>query len=118
LISGEPAVYAVIEDRGTQIKVSPGDVLDIDVFPAKGQDDQKKRKLTFDRVLILGEGNGEKVASVGTPYIQGASVDAEVVEQVQGEKLDVLMYKRRKGQRRKIGHRQQYLRVKITKINS
>jgi large subunit ribosomal protein L21 len=120
LFSGEPAVYAVIEDRGTQIKVSPGDVLDIDLFPsdANAKDDKKKHKVTFDRVLIVGEGDGEKVASIGTPYIDGASVDAEIVEQIQGEKLDVLMYKRRKGQRRKIGHRQQYLRVKITKINS
>ena len=111
-------MYAVIEDRGTQIKVSPGDVLDIDLFPSEGKDDKKKQKLTFDRVLIVGEGDGDKVASIGTPYIEGASVDAEVVEQVQGEKIDVLMYKRRKGQRRKIGHRQRYLRVKITKINS
>lgn len=113
-------MYAVIEDRGTQIKVSQGDVIDIDLFPSepKAKDEKKKQKLTFDRVLAIGAGDGDKSATVGTPYVSGASVDAEVLEEVRGEKLDVLMYKRRKGQRRKIGHRQRFLRVKITKINS
>lgn len=124
------AAYAVIEDRGSQIKVSAGDVIDIDLHPdaveaeeggkkkSKKGGGKKAHKLTFDRVLAVGDPEGEKAAKVGTPYINGASVDAEVVEEVQGEKLDVIMYKRRKGQRRKIGHRQSYLRVKITNINT
>jgi large subunit ribosomal protein L21 len=99
-------VYAVIEDRGTQIKVAEGDVIDIDVL---SNGEKQPKTLTFDRVLLVGE-------KVGMPYVQGASVKADVVEAVQGEKLHVLMYKRRKGQRRKIGHRQNYLRVKITSI--
>jgi large subunit ribosomal protein L21 len=110
-------VYAIIEDRGTQIKVTPGDVLDIDVIADEKESKGKKsQKLTFDRVLLVGD--QDKEATVGTPYVNGASVDAEIVEEVKGEKLHVLMYKRRKGQRRKIGHRQSYLRVKITKINA
>jgi large subunit ribosomal protein L21 len=109
------AVYAIIEDRGTQIKVAPGDVLDIDVLPSEAK---TKKKLSFDRVLLVGDVESGKPANVGSPYIDGASVDAEVIEEVKGEKLDVLMYKRRKGQRRKIGHRQSYLRVKITKISA
>lgn len=122
--------YAVIDDRGTQIKVSAGDVIDIDLHPdaVEAEDGGKKKskkgsgkkaqKLTFDRVLAVGDPEGEAAAKIGTPYVSGASVDAEVVEEIKGEKLDVIMYKRRKGQRRKIGHRQSYLRVKITNINA
>jgi large subunit ribosomal protein L21 len=117
------AVYAIIEDRGTQIKVAPGDVVDIDLFPGeeKSKSQGKKKqsgKVTFDRVLVVGDAESKKPASIGTPYLDGASVDAEVLEEVKGEKLDVIMYKRRKGQRRKIGHRQSYLRIKITGINA
>lgn len=116
-------MYAVIDDRGTQIKVSPGDVLDIDVLPGNGRSkdsnkQEQSQSLMFDRVLLVSDPESGGPVSIGTPYVEGASVSAEVVEQVQGEKLDVLMYKRRKGQRRKIGHRQKYLRVKITAINS
>lgn len=108
-------MYAIIEDRGTQIRVAPGDVLDIDLLPAEGK---ARKSLTFDRVLLVGDVESGKAANVGTPYLEGASVNAEIVEQVKGDKIDVLMYKRRKGQRRKKGHRQGYLRVKITKINA
>ncbi len=108
-------MYAIIEDRGTQIKVAPGDVLDIDLMPLES--DQFPQKVTFDRVLLVGGENGA-AGTIGTPYVNGASVDAEIIERVLGEKLDVIMYKRRKGQRRKKGHRQSYLRVKITGINS
>jgi large subunit ribosomal protein L21 len=104
-------VYAIIEDSGTQIKVSPGDVVDIDL---RSDVDKQPSKLTFDRVLLVGD--GEKAAKIGTPYIDGATVTAEVIEQFKGEKLDVLMYKRRKGQRRKMGHRQNHLKIKIGDI--
>ena len=124
-------MYAIIEDSGTQIKVSKGDVLDIDVRPrgAKandtdgGESKPAKRKaatssLTFDRVLMIGGEESDKPATIGTPYIDGASVTAEVIEEFRGEKIDVIMYKRRKGQRRKIGHRQSHLKVKITGIQT
>lgn len=110
-------MYAVIEDRGTQIKVAPGDVIDIDTIPGTS-DKKQSKKLTFERVLLVGDVASKKSATVGTPYIDGATVEAEVVGPVTGEKLDVLMYKRRKGQRRKMGHRQGYLRVKVTSINA
>lgn len=109
-------MYAIIEDRGNQIKVAPGEVVNIDLMPL--DDKKKKHKLTFDRVLLVGDPDSDKPAAVGTPYVDGATVEAEVMEEVAGEKLDVLMYKRRKGQRRKIGHRQRYLRVKITDIKA
>jgi len=107
-------VYAVIEDRGTQIKVAPGDVVDIDLMPGS---DPQSGALTFDRVLLMSGGDGG-APTIGTPYIDGASVTADVLSEVQGEKLRVIMYKRRKGQRKTRGHRQGYLRIKIASINA
>jgi large subunit ribosomal protein L21 len=107
------AVYAIIEDRGTQMRVAKGDVLDIDLVPG-----EEPKTLTFDRVLAIGDAASGEAATIGAPYISGATVKAEVLEPVRGDKLDVIMYKRRKGQRRKMGHRQGYLRIRITDIKS
>lgn len=102
-------MYAIIEDSGTQIKVASGDVVDIDIRDLNDQD-----TLTFDRVLLVGSGDAD--ATIGTPYVDGASVKAEVIEEFKGEKIDVIKFKRRKGYKRKQGHRQRYLKVKITDI--
>jgi len=104
-------VYAIIEDSGAQIKVAKGDVLDVD--PRDGVD---SGTLTFDRVLAVGEGDGKKAATLGRPYVDGASVTAEVLDAIRDRKVDVIKFKRRKGYRRKRGHRQPYLRVKIKDI--
>ncbi len=105
-------MYAIIEDSGTQIRVAEGDVLDVDPREL----DAKSKKLTFDRVLLVGDGDAAADATVGTPYVSGAAVTAEVLGEVKGEKIDVIKFKRRKGYRRKRGHRQSYLRVKINEI--
>ena len=73
--------------------------------------------LVFDRVLTLSDEGGSG-GTVGTPYIKGASVAAEIVAETKGKKLVSVMYKRRKGMRRKIGHRQQYLTVRIGDITA
>lgn len=106
-------MYAIIEDSGTQIKVKQGDVLDIDLRDLK--DDQKSLK--FDRVLAVG-GSGKGAATIGRPYVTGATVAADVVGPVIGDKLTTVKYKRRKGFKVKKGHRQGYLRVKITGISA
>jgi large subunit ribosomal protein L21 len=107
-------VYAIIEDSGTQIKVSSGDVIDVDVRDlAEGE-----KSLTFDRVLAVGDPDGGDPAVIGTPYIDGATVTAEVIERFKDRKIDVIKFKRRKGYRRKYGHRQPYLRVKIDEIKN
>jgi large subunit ribosomal protein L21 len=105
-------VYAIIEDRGTQIKVTPGDVVEIDLTDRS----ETGAAVTFDRVLLIG-GTQAGSASVGTPYIDGASVQAEVVGEVAGDKLRTNKYSRRKGYRRQSGHRQRFTRVKITGIS-
>lgn len=107
-------MYAIIEDSGTQIKVAKGDVLDVD--PREIKSKAKTPKITFDRVLAVGDAESDDAATIGTPYVEGASVSAELVEERRGEKIDVVKFKRRKGYKRKRGHRQPYLRVKITDI--
>ncbi len=106
-------MYAIIEDSGTQIKVQPGDVLEID-----RRDADEGQSLTFDRVLAVGDPDKGEPAKIGTPYLDGAAVTAEVLGEKKGEKIDVFKFKRRKGSRRKVGHRQQYLQVRISDIKS
>jgi large subunit ribosomal protein L21 len=106
-------MYAVIEDSGTQFKVTSGDVINIDrAQPADGQEWPKD--ITFDRVLLVG-GNGS--TRIGNPLVGGATVKAEVLGPSKGKKLRVTKYNRRKGYHIERGHRQHYLKVKITAIN-
>ena len=107
-------MYAIIEDSGTQIMVRPGDVIEID---PRTDGSEPSGNLVFDRVLTLSVEGGSG-GTVGTPYIKGASVTAEIVEKIKGKKVVSVMYKRRKGMRRKIGHRQNYLVVRIGDITA
>ena len=103
-------MYAVIEDSGQQFRVCEGDVLNVDLREL-GED---AKEIEFDRVLLVsGEGN----ISVGTPFVEGAKVVAEIVAaEAKGPKLHVYHWRRRKGSQRKVGHRQKYVRVRIAKI--
>lgn len=125
--------YAIIEDSGTQIKVTTGDVLEVDLRTAKtGRKDsvgdsgtgektagatgmEPGSTLTFDRVLLVG--GGDSPARIGTPYLAGASVTAEVITPFLDDKVMIKKYARRKGYRRTQGHRQAYLRIKIGAIS-
>jgi large subunit ribosomal protein L21 len=106
-------VYAIFEDSGTQIKVNVGDIVDLDSRVVE----EGTKALTFDKVLAVGAGDGN-AAKIGMPYLSGATVTAEVMGEAKGEKLRTGKYKRRKGYRRQAGHRQEYLRVKITAIKA
>lgn len=104
-------MYAIIEDSGSQIKASVGAVLTVDLRDLPPD----AKSITFDKVLLLAK---DSKAKVGTPYIAGASVVAEVLERdVKGEKLDIIKFKRRKGYRKKIGHRQRMMKVRVSEIN-
>ncbi len=105
-------MYAIIEDSGCQIKVSPGDVVDLD---PRGDEVSDGGTVTLDRVLAIGGGEGD--ASIGRPYLPGASVTASVLGAAVGPKLRIVKYKRRKGYRKTIGHRQEALRVRIEAIH-
>src|SRR5688500_2434467 len=108
-------MYAVIEDSGTQFKVTSGDVIKIDrSAPAEGQEWPKD--ITFDRVLLIGGGDGG--AKLGAPLLGGATVTADVIGPVKGKKLRVVKYKRRKGSHIERGYRKHDLRVKCTGIRA
>jgi len=103
-------MYAIIEDSGTQFRVEQGQVLDIDC-----RDAEPGATVTFDRVLLVAD---EKGVRVGRPAVEGAKVTAEVVGPSQGPKLEVVKVRRRKSSRRHTGHRQGYLRVRVTGIEA
>ncbi|MCE2883742.1 MAG: 50S ribosomal protein L21 [Planctomycetaceae bacterium] len=104
-------MYAIIEDSGTQIKVQKGDVVDIDL-----RDAADGSTITFDRVLAVGDASGSSAAKIGVPYVAGATVTAKVLGEADGPKVLVGKYKRRKGFRKTIGHRQHYIRVEILSV--
>jgi large subunit ribosomal protein L21 len=101
-------MYAIIEDSGTQLRVEQGQTLDIDLREAAPGE-----TVTFDRVLLVAD---EKGVRIGKPVVQGAKVTAEVVGETKGPKIEVVKLRRRKSSRRHTGHRQGYLRVRVTAI--
>lgn len=102
-------MQAVIRTGNRQYLVKPGDVLDIEKIDGAPGD-----KVGFDDVLLVSDGEGD--AKVGAPNVQGAEVEGEIVSQKRGDKITVFKFKRRKGYRRKAGHRQQYTSVRITGV--
>lgn len=101
--------YAIIVTGGKQYKVAEGDVLYIEKLNA-----EDGSTVTFDQVLAVG---GDK-AAIGAPTVEGASVDAKVLESGKGKKIIVFKYKPKKGSKKKQGHRQPYTKVQIEKINA
>ncbi len=103
-------MYAVIETGGKQYRVQEGDILDVErISGVSGE----QKEIVFDRVLLVGDGDDIKV---GQPVVEGASVNAELVNEVRGPKVIVFKFKRRKQYRRKNGHRQDLHRVRIQGI--
>lgn len=112
-------MYAIIEDSGGQLMVRQGDVIDVDLRDLAAN----AGTVTFDKVLMLaGEGSAAKF---GMPYLSGASVVGEIVmndvdgvqtHEFKGEKLVINKYRRRKNSKRKQGHRQRFMKVRVTSI--
>ena len=103
-------MFAVLKTGGKQYRVQPGDVLRIEKLPVEAGE-----TVRFDEVLMLG---GEAPV-VGAPRVQGASVEAEVLEQTRGEKLIHFVKRRRKhSSQRTKGHRQYLTVVRITGITA
>lgn len=101
-------MYAIVEEGGKQYKVTSGETIQID--RTVGEDE---KSITFPRVLLVG---GDGPAKIGAPLVAGATVTAEVLGEVQSKKVRGVKYKRRKGYRKTLGHRQGYTSVKITAI--
>ena len=105
---------AIIEDSGTQINVQQGDLIDIDLR----DDAEDGSTLIFDKVLAVGDAAGTTAAKIGLPYLVGATVTAKVLGEADGPKVLVGKYKRRKGYRKTIGHRQHYTRIEVLAITA
>jgi large subunit ribosomal protein L21 len=102
--------FAVIKTGGKQYKVSEGSVVSIEKI--KGEY-TKGDKVSFDQVLLVDDG---KDTTIGTPYITGAKVNAEIVEIGRARKVLVMKYKQKSRYLRRNGHRQPFFKVKITSI--
>jgi len=100
-------MLAVVEINKKQYLVEKGDTLEVQRIK------DKKDKAVFDKVLLLFDG---KKVKIGTPYLDKAKVEAQIMEEKKGKKVIVYKYKRRKKYRIKRGHRQIYTAIKITRI--
>ena len=103
-------MYAVLETGSKQYRVAAGDKIEVERLETEAG-----KAHTFDRVLLV---NNEGKVSVGAPTVAGATVAADVVEHIRGEKKLTFKMKRRKGYHKTIGHRQELTVVKITDIKA
>ena len=99
---------AVIVTGGKQYTVAEGDIVYVEKLGAEAEEVVK-----FDQVLAVLDGENSKI---GAPVVEGAAVEAKVVKNGKGKKIDIIRYKAKKNEKKKIGHRQPYTKVEITKI--
>ena len=99
---------AIIVTGGKQYTVAEGDVLFIEKLNAEAEQTVK-----FDQVLAVLDGENSKI---GAPVVEGAAVEGKVLKNGKGKKITVFKYKAKKNEKKKIGHRQPYTKVEITKI--
>jgi len=100
--------YAIIQTGGKQYRVAEGDILDVEKLPLEAG-----QSTTFTDILMIADGDN---VSIGAPFVDKASVKAEVVDQWKDEKVIAFKFRRRKGYHRTVGHRRQLTKLKITSI--
>ncbi|MCD7958316.1 MAG: 50S ribosomal protein L21 [Ruminococcus sp.] len=103
-------MYAVIETGGKQYQVKAEDTLFIEKLNVETDE-----TVMFDKVVAVG---GEDGLKIGTPYVEGATVKAKVLKNGKSKKITVMTYKPKKGEKRKLGHRQPYTQVQIESIEA
>jgi large subunit ribosomal protein L21 len=106
----ERIMYAVIKSGGKQHRVEEGEILRLEKLEAATGEE-----VSFDNILMVGEGESVKI---GTPYVEGSKVTAEVVKQGRANKVTIIKFNRRKHSRKQQGHRQWFTEVKITGITA
>ena len=99
---------AIIVTGGKQYTVAEGDILFVEKLGVEAEETVK-----FEQVLAILDGENTKI---GAPVVEGAAVEAKVVKNGKGKKITVFKYKPKKNEKKKIGHRQSYTKVEITKI--
>ncbi|MDA0771859.1 MAG: 50S ribosomal protein L21 [Cyanobacteria bacterium] len=103
-------MYAIVDINGKQYKAEEGKYIDIDLLSQ-----EPGAVIKFDKVLLVSDG---AKSTVGQPIIEGASVAAKVMNNFKSKKIIVYKMRPKKGYRRKQGHRQQYTRIQIEKIDA
>jgi len=102
-------MYAILETGGKQYKVSEGSVISVEKLGL-----ESGSAYVFDKIIATSNGTELKV---GAPYVNGAKVEASVVEEGKHKKVIVFKYKPKKGYKKKKGHRQPFTKLKIDKIS-
>jgi len=100
-------MYAIIVSGGKQYKVEKDSVIRVEKLDAEAG-----AKVKFDVLMVSDDGN----VTVGSPVVEGAYAEAEVLKQGKGAKIDIFKYKAKKNERKRQGHRQPYTEVKISEI--
>ena len=103
-------MFAVIEIESKQYQVEEGSIFDVDRIDA-----EKSKTISTDKVLLLSDG---KKTNIGQPYVAGATVELEVLEEYRDKKILVFKFKRKTGYKKTRGHRQTLTRLKVKKINT
>jgi large subunit ribosomal protein L21 len=103
--------YAVIKTGGKQYKVKSGEIIKIEKLP----DSKPESKIEFNEILAYGD---DKIIEIGTPIIQGAKVEANLIKNSKNRTILIFKKRRRHNSRRKNGHRQEYSMIRINKIFS
>ena len=103
--------YAVIQTGGKQYKVKSGEILKIEKLPESKPD----AKIEFKEILAYGD---NKIIEIGTPIVQGAKVEANLIKNSKNRTVLIFKKRRRQNSRRKNGHRQEFSMVRISKIFS
>jgi len=103
-------MYAVVRTGGKQVRVAPGDAVRVEKLEGNVGD-----RIELSEVLLVA---GEGDARIGTPLVEGAKVVGTITAQGRGEKIIVFKMKRRKGYRRKTGHRQFYTELRVDAIEA
>ena len=102
--------FAIIETGGKQYKVSASKILEVELLGS-----EKGKTIQFKNVLLL---NDDKNTEIGNPNINGAMVEAKLIDNVKDRTILVFHKRRRKHSRKKNGHRQRHAKIQITKILS
>ncbi len=103
--------YAIIQTGGKQYKVKSGEIIKIEKLP----DSKPDTKIEFKEILAYGD---NKMIEIGTPTIQGAKVEANLIKNIKNRTILIFKKRRRQNSRRKNGHRQEYSMIRINKIFS
>ncbi|MEZ4525797.1 MAG: 50S ribosomal protein L21 [Desulfobacterales bacterium] len=101
-------MYAVVKTGGKQYKIREGEIFRVEKLPGNVGD-----PVSFDKVLLFSDGENLRI---GQPLLDDVSVAGHIIEQDKSKKIIVFKFKRRKGYRRKLGHRQPYTAVQIDRI--